>query len=262
MTLRRQWTELTTEELAAADAAQMIAVLPIAAVEQHGPHLPLGTDAFIAEGFVARVIDRLGDDIPALFLPVLPVGASREHGSFAGTLSAGWNDFARLLIAIGDGVAKVGIRKLVIVTAHGGNVAAMDSAALELRARHNMVVVATSWYRFGAPAGVFPEDELSIGIHGGMVETSIMLHLRPDLVRRDRLAHFPSRQSDFEERFQRLRVHGRVQFGWLAEDLNPAGVVGDAAGADAEKGRAALDFGAGAFIELLADMAQLDLDAM
>ncbi|MCC2110783.1 MAG: creatininase family protein [Hyphomicrobiales bacterium] len=256
------WQDLRTTDFEPGAFDDAVALLPVAAVEQHGPHLPLGTDAFIAEGFVDRVVERLGDDIPALFLPVLQIGASREHGNFAGTLSAGWDDFARLIIDIGEGVARAGIRKLIIVTAHGGNVAAMDSAALELRARHGMVVVATSWYRFGMPEGVFPEAELSYGIHGGMVETSIMMHLRPDLVRRDRLADFPSRQRDFEKRFRRLRVHGRVQFGWLAEDLNPAGVVGDAGGADAEKGRAALEFGADAFIELLADMAHLDTDTV
>ena len=258
MPARRHWGELTTREIAAMDGARAIAILPIAAMEQHGPHLPLGTDRFIAEGFVSRVVDLLGDDAPALFLPVAWLGASREHGGFAGTLSAGWEGFVRHLLDIGEGVRAAGLKKLVIVTSHGGNVAAMDMAALELRARHSMIVVATSWYRMGIPAGLFAEDELAHGIHGGDLETSLMMHLRPDLVRREELADFASRQRDFESLYRRLRIHGRIQFGWRAEDLNPVGVVGNAAAATAEKGRSVIEHGARAFVELLEDLDRLD----
>jgi len=258
MRLPRLWEEMTSAALAEAETAGLVAVLPIAAVEQHGPHLPLGTDRIIADGFVARVIELMPDDLPAVFLPTVAVGRSGEHSSFPGTLAAGWDTFTRLLIEIGEAVNDAGIDRMVIVNSHGGNVAAMDTAALELRIRRAMTVAATNWYRFGHPEGAYPEDELKLGIHGGMLETSIMLHLRPDLLATDRLADFPSAQSRFAGAFKRLRVHGPVQFGWLAEDLNPEGVTGNAAGAMAGKGARSIDHGARAFVELLDDMARLD----
>ncbi|MEZ5840465.1 MAG: creatininase family protein [Hyphomicrobiales bacterium] len=261
MALPRLWEEMTSTALAAADAARLVAVLPIAAVEQHGPHLPLGTDRIIADGFITRVLERLPEELPAVFLPTLAIGRSGEHASFPGTLAAGWDTFTRLLIEIGEAVNDAGIEKLVIINSHGGNVAAMDTAALELRIRRGMTVVATNWYRFGHPEGAYPEDELKLGIHGGMLETSIMLALRPDLVATGHLADFPSAQSRFARDFKRLRIHGPVQFGWLAEDLNPQGVTGNALAAAAGKGALSLDHGARAFIELLEDMVRLEASA-
>ncbi|MCC2111975.1 MAG: creatininase family protein [Hyphomicrobiales bacterium] len=249
--------ELTSAEVTSLEAASVIAVLPLAAIEQHGPHLPLGTDTYIAEGFVDAVLDRLPNELAVTFLPVLAVGRSSEHASFPGTVSATWATLTNLLIEIGESLNDAGIEKLVLINSHGGNVATMDTAALELRARRGMLVVATNWYRFGHPTGLYPDDELRLGIHGGMLETAIMLHLRPDLVRTGHLADFASEQTRFEADFKHLRIHGRVQFGWLAEDLNPQGVVGNAAAATAAQGARSIEHGAAAFVELLQDIVRL-----
>lgn len=256
---RRHWHEMTAYDFRDADTSEWIAVLPVAAIEQHGPHLPVYTDTCVAEGQVRRVIDLLPDDVPAVFLPVQAVAKSNEHIAVPGTLTLDWKTVTDAWLQIGDSVARAGLKKMVIVTSHGGNVPIMDIVARELRIRHGMLVVATSWARFGQPEGVFPAHEFIYGIHGGDVETSLMLHLRPDLVRMDKAVDFRSMQHRMIDEMTHLRVHGPVQYGWMAGDLNPAGVVGNAAEATAEKGRLSLDHASKGFVALLQDVQRFRL---
>lgn len=255
---RRFWHEMTSFDFAEADTSDWIAVLPVAAIEQHGPHLPVFTDTCIAEGQIARVLELLPRHLPVTFLPVQAIGKSNEHVSSPGTLTLSWETATRAWEEIGESVHRAGLRKMVIVTSHGGNVSLMDIVARELRVRFDMLVTATSWARFGQPHGLFDDAEFTYGIHGGDIETSIMLHLRPDLVRMERAADFRSAQLDFLKEFKHLRGHGPAQFGWKAQDLNPAGTVGNAAAATAAKGEASLDHAARGFVELLADIHAFD----
>ena len=186
------WSELTTDDLARRDMGRAIAVLPVAATEQHGPHLPLATDTLIAEGYLARVRDGVPADLDVLLLPVQPVGKSDEHDAFPGTLSLETGTALAAWTGIGAAVHRAGCRKLVIVTSHGGNSALIDLVAGELRARFGMVAVTTSWARLGYPDGLFPADEIAHGIHAGGIETALMLALRPDLVRTCLLYTSPS----------------------------------------------------------------------
>ena len=171
-------------DIAGHDAARWIAVLPLAATEQHGPHLPLDTDVMIAEAYLARVRELLPARIPATFLPVQPVGISTEHIDYPGTLTLPTDVALKSWMAIGESVARAGIRKLVMVTSHGGNSAAMTLVAQDLRAHHGHVRGHHGWSRFGAPDGLFSAEELRHGIHGGAVETSIMLARYPQAVRK------------------------------------------------------------------------------
>lgn len=259
MTRRMFWEEMTTTDFAATDVAQWIAVLPIAAIEQHGPHLPLSTDTAIARGLVGRVAELLPEDVPAVFLPVQALGKSNEHIGFPGTLTISWENAAKCWLDIGASVARAGIRKLIIVTSHGGNVQVMDIVARELRILHQMLVITTSWSRMGVPEGLIDELEVAYGIHGGDEETSIMLALHPDLVRMDQARHFPSEQQSFERDFKTLRGHGPVQFGWTIGDLNRDGAAGNAAAATPAKGRKLIDHQAQGFIQLLRDAQAFDL---
>jgi creatinine amidohydrolase len=258
---RRRWQEMRAPDFSG-DSSRWIAVLPIAAVEQHGPHLPVGVDMLLAEGYVAETIRRLPSDLPATFLPVQAVGKSNEHIASPGTLTLGWKTATESWIEIGDSIARAGLRKLVIVTSHGGNVPIMDIVALELRLRHRMLCVATGWSRLGKAEGVFPPEEAVHGIHGGDVETSMMLALHPELVDMNAAADFGSRQHEMIATMAQLRVHGPVQFGWTAGDLNPAGAVGNAGAATAEKGRAQIAYAASAFCDLLADVDRFDPDSL
>jgi len=256
---RRFWREMTSEDFRDTGTGDWIAVLPVAAIEQHGPHLPLATDTVIAEGQVARVVEMLPDDLPVTFLPVQAVGKSNEHIASPGTLTLSWETVTRAWIEIGECVARAGIRKLVVVSSHGGNVPVVDIVCRELRVRFDMLAVQTHWARFGQPEGVFPAHEFIDGIHAGDIETSLMLHLAPDLVRMDRAAVFASAQTAFIRDFRHLRGHGPHAFGWMAQDLNPAGAVGDASAASAGKGRASLDHAARGFVDLLGDVHRFDL---
>ncbi len=240
----------------ALDAA--VAVIPIAAIEQHGEHLPLGTDAIIADAMVERAIGLLPADLAATFLPVQRIGTSDEHLSFPGTLSLDWRTGTETWLRIGEGLARAGFRRLCFVSSHGGNTQGMEIAALDLRRRLGIVVATAGWQRFGLPEGLVPEAERSIGIHGGAVETALMLRFRPDLVRGALARRQPSRQSGMERAFTHLRAHGRLGYGWLAEDLNPAGTVGDATLATAAMGEAIAAHQAARFVAYLSELARFD----
>lgn len=228
-----------------------IAILPVAAVEQHGPHLPLGTDLFIMEGYLERVISRLDDHFPALFLPIQSIGLSDEHLSFPGTLSLKPETAIRAWSDIGEGLHRAGCRRLVIISSHGGNSPVMDIVARQLRVRFGMLAVTTSWQRFGYPKGLFEADEMTHGIHGGDIETSLMLAFRPDLVRAEACADFPSRSIAMSQQYRYLNAGRPAGFGWLSEDLHPSGAIGNASLATRDKGEQAAAHGAQAFITLL-----------
>jgi creatinine amidohydrolase len=164
------------------------------------------------------------------------------------------------IVAIGEGVKGSGLQKLVIVSSHGGNVAAMTAAALECRARHELLVVTLTWSRLGLPDGLVDEREQAFGVHGGLVETALLLHFRPDLVDMSQAANASSLQEDLTGRFGKLRAYGPIGFGWLAGDLNPSGVAGNAGAATAEIGAAIASHQAKEFVELLTEVAAADID--
>jgi creatinine amidohydrolase len=255
----RDWTAIHWPDIDAAAAARWIAVLPLAATEQHGPHLPLGTDLMIAQAYLARVQELLPAALPATFLPIEPVGISTEHIDFPGTLTLAPQAALKRWTALGESVARAGVRKLVIVTSHGGNSAAMTIVAQELRAHHGLFVITTSWSRFGAPQGLFAEDELRHGIHGGAVETSIMLARFAAHVRKENIADFRPASIEMEKRYRWLSTQRPAPFAWQAQDLHPSGAVGDATQATAAKGEQLIEHGARAFCELLAEVDNFDV---
>ncbi|MGY4448478.1 creatinine amidohydrolase [Bradyrhizobium sp. i1.3.1] len=192
MTPSRDWIDINWADGSLADVSRRIAVLPLAATEQHGPHLPLETDVLIADAYLARVRELLPANVPATFLPVEPVGISTEHIDFPGTQTLPTEVALKRWTAIGEDVARRGLKKLVIITSHGGNSAAMMLVAQDLRAHRKLFVVTTSWSRLSGAEKLFPADEVRHGIHGGAVETSIMLARYPDQVRKDAIADFPA----------------------------------------------------------------------
>ncbi len=253
------WQDLTSPDIGALDGDRAVTVLPLCATEQHGPHLPTGTDTMIAQGLTGEVARRFSGDFDLVFLPALSVGASQEHTRFAGTLSVSTTTLVGQISAIGAQVAASGLKKLVLISSHGGNVAAMTAAALACREQHGLLAVTLTWSRLGLPEDVVDAEERALGIHGGFVETSLMLHFRPDLVQMDKAADFVSLQSDLAARHEHLRAHGPVGFGWLAGDLNASGAVGDARAANAEAGRDISSHQADAFIALAGEISQSDL---
>jgi creatinine amidohydrolase len=262
MTLPKpDWMEMTWQEIAGAgnDTARWIAVLPLAAVEQHGPHLPLGVDTFIAEAYLARVREILPADLPVTFLPVQRIGVSVEHVAFPGTLTLSASAAIAAWTEIGESLVRAGLRKLVLITSHGGNVAAMELVARDLRARHGMLAVTVGWHRFGYPESTFSSEEKRHGIHGGDIETSLMLVGKPETVRREHAPNATPATIAMAEEFKWLGAYRPAGFAWMTQDINPTGAVGDATLATAAKGEAALAHGAKAFVELLREIDRFDL---
>jgi creatinine amidohydrolase len=258
----RFWAEMTWTDFEARDMARTIAVLPLAATEQHGPHLPLGTDTYIMEGYIAKVAGRLPDELSILFLPVQNCGFSIEHKEFPGTLSVSAETLVHAWTELAECVFRAGCRKLVLLNSHGGNVSILDIIAHDLRARLGMFVAMASMHRFGAPDGLFSDAEKAHGIHAGDIETSLMLSFRPDLVRLDEVAEFPSASVAIESDFNWLRVGRPTGFGWMSQDLSESGAMGDASAATARKGEAYADYGATAFVEFLQDIEGFDLSRL
>ncbi|MGI2031065.1 creatininase family protein [Rhizobium panacihumi] len=235
-----------------------IAVLPLGAHEQHGPHLPFETDALIAEGLVERIIPQLPKDLPATFLPVESVGYSIEHMDVTGTKTLSYREAVERWLGIAEMLHEKGIRKFVMLNAHGGNSPLLTIVATEARVRFNMLAVATSWTRFGQPQGWIAPEDKAIDIHGGDIETSVMLALWPDHVDMTKAEKFGSGQAAFAKDYKHLRAYGRHAFGWKMSDLNEQGVAGDASAATAERGEQLVAHAVTGIIELLRDVAQFD----
>lgn len=259
MTQARYWQDLTTEDFRALDVAQTVALLPVGAVEQHGPHLPVGVDAQLAERMVARMLALAPPTLNVLVLPVQAIGKSNEHGDFPGTLSLSAETLIRVWTEIAEAVARVGIRRLVIFNAHGGNPSLMEIVCTDLRARLRMLAVRLSWFDFGLPEGLFSDDEHRHGIHGGEIETSLMLHLAPAAVRRDKAQDFPSLTRHLAGEQRWLNAIGKTKFAWQAQDLNPHGVCGNAAAADPERGALLFEHVARELIVLLDEVQRFPL---
>ncbi|MDD5029259.1 MAG: creatininase family protein [Rhodoferax sp.] len=267
------WADLTTRDFAALQAsgavARTIAVLPVAATEQHGPHLPLSVDTKLVDGVVAAAIPHLGASLFTLFLPTQSVGLSVEHARFAGTLTLKNETILRLWTDIGESVAAAGVKKLLIFNAHGGNVSVMDLVARDLRARLDLLVYSVSWFNLPLYDGhehdvstLFDAGEHRFGIHGGAIETSMMLALDPAHVTMQHAQDFGSTSQQRAQRFAILGNGKSAKLGWQMQDINPAGAAGNASAASADKGHAVVDAAGRALARLLAEIDQLPLDTL
>ena len=227
---------LTTEDLEQLNTETAVAVLTVGATEQHGPHLPLTTDTIIGEGIVSAALEQVSEKVAALALPAMPYGDSIEHAAFPGTVSLDPQTLFDVWLQIGESVAHTGVLKLVIFNSHGGQIHLVDSVAKQLRVKHGMLVVKANYMQFDIFADLFDAKELQFGLHGGAVETSVMLHLRPDLVRMDKAANFRSSLEGIIADQPLLNADSDAAFAWASQDLNPVGVSGDATQANAELG--------------------------
>lgn len=236
-----------------------VALLPVAAIEQHGPHLPVAVDSVINEGVVERTLARLPRHFPVLVLPTQMIGCSVEHLRFPGTLTSTPETLIALWTEIGHSVARAGVKRLVLLNSHGGQLQVMDIVARRLRIQAGLFCVGAMWSRMGMPPGLVPPLEARYGIHAGFVETSVMLALRPDLVDMTRARDFPSAWMVAENAAPHLVPGGGAAIAWQAQDLNPAGAVGDAARATAEAGHAILDHAAEKLAAMLEEVRRFDV---
>lgn len=255
MTRRLHWAEYRTTEFENIDPTKTIAVLPTAAIEQHGPHLPTGTDMMIAQGMLAKLCDLLPEDIDIRILPVQAVGKSNEHIQSPGTLTLSAETALRAWTEIGISIHRAGIRKTVIVNSHGGNLDLISILSRELRVRCGMLAVKTQWSSFGHPPGLVSDHEKSFGIHGGDVETSLMLAFQPHTVDMSQAKNFRSSAET-----STISPIGPISYGWTAADLSADGTVGDASIASVERGHLIAAHQAEGMIELLRKVRDHALD--
>ncbi len=253
------WGDYTAREFETIDPETTIAVLPVAAIEQHGPHLPVSTDFSIMNGMLSTLFPMLPAEMDVRFLPVQPIGKSNEHVYQPGTLTIPAAALISNWTEIGRSVARAGVRKLVFLNSHGGNEEIMGIVARELRVECSMMAVKTSWMRFGLPEGLYGEIEQGFGIHGGDVETSLMLHFCPQLVDMGKAQNFHSKVQEAREEFSLLAPTGTHAYAWIARDLNAEGVVGEAAQANPQKGEATARHQAAGFARLLAEISRASL---
>ena len=264
MTLRLPgwWQELASPEFTRLDPTSTVAVLPVGAIEQHGPHLPVAVDTCLNEAIIRRALELLPPNTPVLVLPTTAVGKSNEHIDFPGTLTLSAGTLIRVWYEIGASVRRAGLRKLLLFNSHGGQPQVMQIVARELRIDHQMLVVAANWFSWGVPDGLFEARELRHGIHGGSVETAMMLALRPDLVERDAAADFVPVTVADDLAYPRLRALGAAGLGWQAQDLHREGVCGDAGRATADAGRAVIEHAAQCLVELAQELVRFPLDRL
>ena len=270
MALRsRFWADLSTLDFArlqsAGTASQVVAVLPVAAIEQHGPHLPVSVDQALVDGIVAASLPHLPAELPVLFLPTQQVGKSNEHQRFPGTLTLSAETLIRLWTEIGESVARAGVRKLVLFNSHGGQVSVMDIVARDLRTRCEVLVYSVNWFNLPlgeAVDGQFTPEEHRFGIHAGDIETSMMLALRPQHVDMAQARDFKSTSQDRAGSFPILGNGRSAKLGWQMQDYNPLGAAGNASLATAEKGRAVVDAAGRQLALLLQEVARLPLTTL
>ncbi|APW36597.1 creatininase [Rhodoferax koreense] len=265
----RFWADLTTLDFAhlqqSGAAAGTVAVLPVAAIEQHGPHLPLSVDTSLVDGVIAVALPLLPADLPVLFLPTQQVGKSNEHQRFPGTLTLSAETLIRVWTEIGESVARAGVKKLVLFNSHGGQVSLMDIVARDLRTRCELIVFGCNWFTLPlgeAVDGLFPPEEHRFGIHAGDIETSMMLALRPQFVEMAQARDF---KSTSQERAAKYRILGNgksAKLGWQMQDYNPMGAAGNAAAATAEKGQAVLRAAGEQLALMLQEIADLPLSTL
>ena len=244
----QSFTHLTQTFEIPADA---VALIPLAAVEAHGPHLPLGTDGIIAEGIIdhAASLDRSAHAVYRL--PTLWLGASDEHADRRGTLSLDSEQIIGQIVAIGEGLARCGIRKTVLFNAHGGNVALASIAALKLRTRFSMLAASIHWLDFGLPPDLTAPAAVTEDVHGGWIETSILLHLASHLVAKEQppaARAIPPSPGLFPS--------GNIQWGWKTSDLAPDGYIGRPDLATSALGKALTVYAAERLVQTLHNLAK------
>jgi creatinine amidohydrolase len=260
----RFWADLSTREFSAGVGPHTVAVLPVAAVEQHGPHLPCSVDLALVDGVIRHALPHLGPADQVLFLPTQAVGKSNEHVRFAGTLTLSAQTLIALWTEIGESVARAGVKKLVLFNSHGGQVQVMDVVARDLRARLDMLVWSVNWFGLPMPEAnaLFDAHEHRYGIHAGDMETSMMLALNAPGVNMAHAQNFASTSAERSQAFPILGNGQSAKLAWQTQDLNPFGAAGNAQAATAEKGQAVLDAAGRKLAELLGEVQRVPLGTL
>ena len=263
------WADLTSRhfsQLATSGVInQTVAILPVAAIEQHGPHLPVSVDTSLVNGVVQAALPHLPESLPVLFMPTQQIGKSNEHIRYPGTLTLSAQTLISVWMELGACVARAGIKKLLLFNSHGGQASVMDIVARDLRTAHDLTVFSSNWYTL--PLGdevmnLFPPAEHRFGIHAGDMETSMMLALREKYVDMAHAQHFHTQAEERAKIYPILGNGTSAKLGWQMQDYNPYGAAGNAALATAAKGHAVIDAAGLQLARLLQEISSLPLSTL
>jgi len=255
------WTDQSSPSLAALPEG-LIAVLPLGATEQHGPHLPLSVDSDLAQATAEGCLAHLTPDQSVLILPTLTITKSNEHNAFPGTLSLNAETLLAVLRDVMVSLSRSKVRRLLLLNGHGGNTALLEVAAREGRVDHGLIVAHGSWSAFCAYDDLFDPSAMAYDLHAGDFETSAMLGVRPGLVHMEKARDFRTAMQDWEDAGRQTGLTGQpARPGWVIEDLNADGALGNAANATAARGTELMDRAARGLAQYLADFAQFELGA-
>jgi len=253
--MSRRYEELTGPEILDSISPSSTLLLPIGAVEQHGPHLPLAVDHVIAHETATAVVESVGEALDIWQLPTLSISKSNEHAWSAGTLWFSADTMMSILRDLGRAVASTGAERLVLLNGHGGNTTLLNTALRELRLEFGLKTFLVHPSVPPAYGGVSTESELGMGIHGGLNETSVFMHLRPDLVDLSKAERkVPEALADNEF----VKFGGSVMFGWLSNDFDAAGYIGDPTGANADLGKQLFEANISHLIAQMAEIVTFD----
>jgi creatinine amidohydrolase len=258
--LDRRLAWLTSPEIEAIPKGDAIVVQPVASVEQHGPHLPCYTDSLVAEELTRRALAAAGEAVNAWTLPVMAYGKSNEHLGYPGTISLSAETLYSTCRDVGRSVARSGFRKLAFVNGHGGQPQLLEMVARDIREETGLQVFPLFPYRLGIPEdAVSSPEEIEYGIHGGEVETSLVLAIAPDAVRLDRAEPGGERVRELYGGLRYLSLEGALPTAWLTRDLAPNGVIGDPTRASAEAGERILTYLSQALSGVFAEIGAFEL---
>ncbi len=265
------WSHLTTVDFSQLaqhpDIDRLVAVLPVAATEQHGPHLPVSVDATLLHGVISVSVQHIqNNQTPVLFLPMQTIGKSNEHSAFLGTLTMTAATLTAVWMELGECVAKTGIKKMLLFNSHGGQHSVMEIVARDLRDRFGLLVYFSSWYQLplsDATMALFSAEEHRFGIHAGDIETSMMLASSSGhFVRMDLAENFRSTSQERAANYRILGNGSSAKWGWQMQDYNPKGAAGNASIATAEKGHAVFMDAGQLLAELLAEISHLPMTTL
>lgn len=251
----RLLTRLTSPQVERLPKENALVILPLGAVEQHGPHLPLMTDALIGEYVLTRAMEKLPPESHIWLLPPLAYGKSNEHLDFAGTVSLSASTLLSVLADVAASVHRSGFRRLLLFNTHGGNADLCYVAAREIRASTGMMVFYVSPGALGASSHLLDEREKEFGIHGGEAETSMVMAIKPDWVQ---TALLPEEFPDLSA-YRFLTLEGGIRFAWVMSDISGSGIAGDATRATKEKGAEMLERSAAAVAEALLEISRFEI---
>lgn len=233
--IARDFASLTTSTVSERIGEETIVLLPVGAIEQHGPHLPLSTDFTTAHELAKAVAEQYGEELDLWIMPPLAYSKSNEHETLPGTITLQTETLLRVLDDIGASLARSSVRRFAILNGHGGNSSLLDVVCRDLRVKHRLSTFLLHTLLPPDQGGPVAEGELGLGFHAGRDETSLMLHLEPDTVD---MSKAERTLPEWLASYRHISISGPVRFGWMSTDVSPNGVTGDPTLASGDEGAA------------------------